>query len=270
MNRLRIILFTAILGLLSFCLLTCGIEDYYYLPQIPQNYIQWELNTEASIIIPSIPTGSTDFYYATGYIIFYKIYLSNHFTDSSDITGLINQTLVNDYNAFLPLTDPANTTSIPALDSFSRRNFHELVFINTTNNAQVHPLNTSGGILNIRFPTNDLDYPTAVLRNSANTVTIFESNLGRTSTLYYFRDNRWQSDIAEPKDDPFFQNTAGLNDNSNATSSVNSDVAAFSGGTPFHAYAAMYIAAVGQNPANFQRIYSKPTFISVFKLPNSY
>jgi len=53
----------------------------------------------------------------------------------------------------------------------------------------------------------------------------------------------------------------------NANSGLNMDVAS---GQVGHAYVAMYIVAVGQNPQNFSRIFGKPTFINIFILPNTF
>ncbi|MCL2720129.1 MAG: hypothetical protein FWD47_02175 [Treponema sp.] len=221
---------------------SCGIEEYYFLPQVQElpgyNLIN-TVNTESNINIPPIPSF---YYYATGYIIFYRIYLSNHGAGSSENPNLINPTLLSDINYFQPFTDPTNNSSFIGSNTFPNRRYYELTQINA-----------AGGNLFIRFPTNIGEYPTLSLNGSAHV------NLNRSSTIVSSR----------PEGDRSFRNTSELNNNENATASINADVAPASGATG-HAYAAMYIVTVGQNPENFNRIYSKPTFISVFKLPNDF
>ncbi|MCL2765472.1 MAG: hypothetical protein FWD40_09375 [Treponema sp.] len=231
-----------VISFFSACVLlaACGIDEYYYLPQVNPSSVARVMNTDAEIRIPSI----TSFSYATGYIIFYKIYLSSFDAGSWENLGLIHSTLVSDYNALLPFTDPANTTLITSLNTFTNRRYHELEF----------PLNRDQGILDIRFPTQDLEFPTG-------TFTLPNSNITGEPVLLE-RSSRLIS--PEPDGDPYFRNTSGLNN------SVNTDVALGANNASQHAYAAMYICAIGQNPQNFSRIYSKPTFISVFKLPNAY
>jgi len=155
---------------------------------------------------------------------------------------LINPALVSDFNFFNPFTDPVNYSSITGINTFSSRRYYELEF----------PIGMTGGTLFIRFPTAQGGFPTISLNN--NTV-----NLRRSSLLTSPR----------PENDRSFRNTIELNNNANATAAINADVAPATGQTG-HAYAAMYIITVGQNPQNFSRVYSKPTFISVFKLPNAY
>jgi len=228
-----------LLSLVSvFCLTTCGIEEYYYLPQ--EVRITTEFNTDAVVFLP--PISADTFYYASGYAIFYRIYLSGEAGGSSTSMSLINSSLVSDYNAFYPLTDPSNVTSIPSLNTFSDRRYFDLEF----------PISRLGGVLVIRFPTEAYGYPTISLDGS------IPHRIARSRTLI----------APEPKNDLFFRNTAELNNNANATSAINSDVAP--GANIGHAYVSMYIVAVGQNPTNFSRMYGKPTFISVFKLPNAY
>jgi len=222
-------------------LTSCGIEEYYFLPQLQElsgyNRVT-TLNTEAEINIPPIPS---EYYYASGYIIFYRIYLSNADGGDQNSLSIISSALLSDYNFFLPFTDLTNNTSITVSNTFSSRRYYELEYA----------IGTSGGNLKIRFPTSHGGYPTISL-NDANVI-----NLRRSSTLVAPR----------PVNDFSFRNTSELNNNTNATTAINADVSPSASNTG-HAYAAMYIVSVGQNPQTFTRVYSKPTFISVFKLPD--
>jgi hypothetical protein len=228
--------------------LSCGIEEHYYLPQVPQGAIVTVTNTSATINFLPIPD---DYYYAGHYSIFYKIYASNFNTlsiSSSDYNR-INPSLNSDYNYFLPISNPANTSSTVSLNTFTNRKFFELEFEGIDNNFDMLP--KIGGTLIIVFPTNPGDYPTASLDGGG------ENKLLRSSKLT----------SPEPSD-RYFLNTTKLRDAANANPNKNADVAENSGNMSY-TYVTMYIVAVGTHPTNFTTIYSKPTFISVFKLPDS-
>jgi hypothetical protein len=227
-------------------LLSCGIDEYYYLPQVPEISIQTNLNTSATVNFPKIPD---DYYYASCYTIFYRIYASNYFTQSSSSNefNLISPNLSSDYNYLLPITNPVNTSATISTNTFKNRNFFELEF-DGTNNITMLP--KTGGTLFINFPTNVGGIPTASIVNGVNI------NLLRSSKL-----------ISPEPIELYFQNTPELLDPANAINNKNADVAGRSGEMSY-TYVAMYIAAVGTNPSNVTTIYSKPTFISVFRLPN--
>jgi len=237
-----ILLFLTFAGFLS-----CGIEEYYYLPQLPESNITRNLNTEAFIDIPPI---SDQYYYAGYYAIFYRIYTSNHLTTSASEFSQISPSLTNDYNFFYPITNPANTSSITLSNTFSSRNYFELEY--EGENSQ-NFLPTSGGTVRIQFPTAQWGIPTASFNDG--------------SQIPIIRSSRLIS--PEPRDNFTFRNTPELRDSANATSNINADVASRTG-TMQYAYVSMYIVAVGTNPVNFTQVYSKPTHISVFKLPDTY
>jgi hypothetical protein len=66
-----------------------------------------------------------------------------------------------------------------------------------------------------------------------------------------------------------FLNSAELNSSSNITSTINADVAAPSGsGITLHAYVAIYIATAGINGQTYTPIFSTPSFVGIFKLPD--
>jgi hypothetical protein len=217
--------------------LSCGIEEYYFLPQVPETSITSSI-TNADINIPSIP--NDPYFYANSYAIFYRIYASDHLTFSSSPSefNLISPYLSSDYNYFLPITNPANMSATISANTFRSRNFFELEFegIDTVN-----MLPKTGGRLNINFPAS-LGYPTA------NGVRLLRSN-----------------QLIAPRPDMYFRYSLELAAAENANNNINADVTGLSGA--IYAYVAMYIVTVGTHPENFTRIYSKPTFISVFRLP---
>lgn len=236
---------------------SCGIEEYYFLPPAPEGD-RIDI-TVATIHLPSI----SHIYYATGYTIYYRIYLS-----STDITSTItqpqmtsiNSTLNSDYNALFRFTDISDNASVATTTTFTNRNFHKLEVIN--GNDEVVPvsnvLTNRGGNLIINF----FGIP--------GTPPVLNIN-GSDYILY--RSHGFDSFEPIPDDDLRFFSTTELNSNENATSTINADVArsgTAASGIFDHAYVAMYLAAEGQNPVNFQQIISNPTFLSVFKLPRRF
>jgi len=225
---------------------TCGIDEYYYLPQIPQGS---ETATEVSIRLPSV---SSTFYYASTYIIFYKIYLSNevllttiHPTDFS----IISSSLTNDWNTLARFLD-TTTTNVPTRSDFSNRGYFELQF-ETSNLLRFTPGSTSDRDLNILFHPTE---PAEILLDEIP------------------RGNILRNDITfEPQPDRDFYSTPELRSNENAGSGnpYNHDIAAVPGsntGTAPYSYVSMYILTSGTNPTNFNPIFSKPTHLGVFLL----
>jgi hypothetical protein len=228
--------------------LSCGIPEHYYLPQIPEGYVTTVLNTEAIIYLPPI---SDDYYYAGNYAIFYRIYISNFLTESSTELNQISPSLASDYSTYYQLTNPANTSSITSLSTFRNRNYFELEF-EGVNTASILP--KGGGTVRISFSTISWSYPVISINDGEAHV------LRRSGQLI----------SPEPRDDYSFRNTPELRFYENANTNINADVAGRSGDEMRYAYVSMYIVAVGTNPVNFTSIYSKPTHISVFKLPDAY
>ena len=228
---------------------TCGVQEIYYLPQVLSN-IGRDFNTEARITIPSI----SQYYYARGYRIFYRIYISDHPT-TSDISGSpsdrssISSTLVSDYNYFASLTDSTNTASVPNINTFRNRSYYELEFEGIRDITSV--LTTAGGNVTIRFLGIIGERPVLIINGKEYILS--RSNGGGT--------------FSPVPEDRYFFSSPELNAYGNANSEVNADVAGRSGVSQY-AYVCMYIVATGQNPTNFTRIYSKPTLISIFRLPD--
>ena len=234
------VLITCIACIIVF--LSCGVEEYYFLPQVQENRISSSI-TVATINLPSIP--DDPYYYAVKYAIFYRIYASTFQTSTASSLNefnLISPNLLSDYNYLLPITNPANTSSTISANTFKSRNFFELEF------DGIDMLPKTGGTLVINFPTATGEYPTASLDSVGNN-RLLRSN-----------------ELTTPRPDRYFRSSSDLRNVSNATANINADVAGQSNAE--YVYAAMYIVAVGIHPTNFTRIYSKPTFISVFKLPD--
>ncbi|MDR0487352.1 MAG: hypothetical protein LBG91_03805 [Treponema sp.] len=232
-------------------ILSCGIEEYYYLPQVPQeNIVNLELNNSATVLIPDI---AGEYSFASNYSIYYRIYISGENESgqiqlSSDKLRSINSSLSGDYSAFEPYTDPlrtsVNTSSIGTL--FKNRYYYELEL----DGADVRNiLTTSGGTLTFQFPLPDGECPYLTFNGVR---------------YYLFRSNDGGTFAPEP--DRYFFNSAELNDNTNAISAKNADTAPNTAANGY-TYVSMYIIAVGLNNL-FTPVYSRPTHISIFKLPN--
>jgi hypothetical protein len=231
--------------------LSCGIEEHYYLEPVEQIRITRVLNTAATIILPSLTQD-----YATHYSIFYRIYISERLEpgeiqNSPAGLGGINPSLSSDYNIIYPYTDTSNTalnnTDIGNL--FKARSYYELELEGIDIKSK---LSKSGGTVNIKFPANSGEIPT-LTRNSEAPVHLNRSN----------GEGKF-----EPQPDRLFLNSTSLTNNDNAK--INADVASKNGipENPRYTYVSMYIVSVGTDLKNFTPIYSMPTHISIFKLPN--
>jgi len=247
MIRKKIILLLTVL-LAGAGLITCGIDEYYYLPQVSEGGITVNLNTEAKIPLEDI----SNEYYAVSYTIFYRIYVSNFLTSSSTDIAQISPALVSDYNFFSQYTNPTNTTSITSLNTFRSRNYYELEF-DGTDIASILP--KGGGIFSIRFPPIPWREPTASLDTLNDGL---EYKLLRSSKLI----------SPQPRGDLYFRNTPELRSYENTNANINADVAGRTGEMQY-SYVSMYIVAYGVNPSNFTEIYSKPTHVSLFRLPDT-
>ena len=226
---------------------TCGIKENYFLPQVPETNIARTFNTNADIILPAIPG---EYYYAGNYAIFYRIYLSNYQTESSTETDInqISSSLASDYRFFNDFTNPANTSSIVSLNTFNNRNYFELEF-DGIDIPNILPKN--GGTVKVQFPTSPLEYPVISLNDGP------KFNLRRPSQL-----------VSPETSTPYFLNTAELGFYNIANNIINADVSGRSSDVIYnYAYVSMYIVAVGTSSEDFSPIYSKPTHVSVFRLP---
>ncbi|MDR1838551.1 MAG: hypothetical protein LBQ93_03060 [Treponema sp.] len=225
--------------------ISCGIDEYYYLPQLPESNINTTSNTEAVIVIPPIDY----IYYAAGYTIFYRIYTSERpwlaSITQSDMS-YISSSLASDYSSLYNVTDPTNTTLVLSLSTFTNMNYFEIQFEGANVRSK---LSTTGGTLRITFPTASSSIPLVNINDE-------EINLRRSRNL-----------ISPVPNDRYFRNTFELRDRANANSNANADVAVYSDSSQY-TYVSMYIVAIGTNPENFNPILSKPTHISVFRLPD--
>jgi len=248
-KRTIYLLFCGILFFASLFLATCGLEEVYFLPQVPEANIRTEMNTWANIILPPLTES-----YALNYKIFYRIYISGNSLsgtiDTSSLRSSINPSLDSDYNYIYPNTVSTSSTSGTAANSlFTGRSYYELALEGEDIN---NVLSKNGGNITITFPTTQGGYP--VLSFNSTEYLIFRSK-----------------DLISPQPtgDRSFRNSSDLNDPAKAISNINADVSGRTGLTQRYAYVSMYIVAIGVNTTSFTSLYSKPTHISVFKLPEN-
>ncbi|MCL2185104.1 MAG: hypothetical protein FWB86_04510 [Treponema sp.] len=237
-----------------FIFFTCGIPEYYFLEQVPEGQRTMTSGATITLYTPS--------YYADGYRIYYKIYLSDNNQESSVEAAneriFINSTLNTDFNFFDPYTDPNRYDKILGENTFKDQKYHALELYNADINSLLGNIPSQGLTLDFFFPvTLGLDnFPYLILNNSSPYLLWRSSN---------------ELITPKPDDDLSFRRSDELSFNEYAVSTINPDVTPNNQASSVasYAYVSMYIVAIGSNPVSFGTLYSKPTFISIFKLPEA-
>jgi len=213
--------------LISSALFTCGIDEYYYLEQVPEWAITTSADTIADINIPPLPQ------YATGYSIYYRIYISDQQSSGTITTeeqrNRIHPNLSADYKKLEPYTNPVNNALVIGANTFSNFKYYELKF---DPNFLFPP-----GTLRLEF----LESPKTATANGHDLLRS-EQNTMPDRNFFYSQDLN-KSEYSSNNADVDRNNSEG------------------------YAYVSMYIVARGVNPTNFNAIFSKPTHISIFILP---
>ena len=247
-NHNKIVIF--LIPLLTVLLGTCGIEDYPMIYPIPQSLITQELSSRAIFRVPGDNSGPP----FTHFAIFYRIYASDQLITSTikDTYSVINPTLASDYNAILPYID-SDTLVNANMDSIIRigRHYYYLGLLG----ADIDNV-LSSSILGstLEFDFNSGKYPTMTI-------------VGGTSYRLQRTDG---SGLFSPRP-PFdlgFVNSSDLLDEEYLNDRINADVANKGNSTNRYAYAAFFIAAVGLDTTTWSNIYSTPSLIHVFLLPD--
>ncbi|MDR0399763.1 MAG: hypothetical protein LBH51_02315 [Treponema sp.] len=236
---------------LVFFLESCGIESYHYLPPVPSSNITSSLNQFATILLPGI--SSNDF---THFAFYYRIYISysnrTGFSLSSEDLREINQTLYSDYSYLNPYTSTTNTTTVNIASVMSNRGYQPLYFETSSGDISGSILNNSGIEIHLEFPSNNTPY----LRIGSDSFPLKRSDGGGSFTPL--------------PPDRYFRNTSDLNNDANITTTTNADVVGpSSGGSGIrHAYVSLYIVSAGLNEQTYTPIFSIPSFVGIFLLPN--
>jgi hypothetical protein len=244
----------ALLSFAGLILASCGIEDYKYLAPIDAGNILMELNTRATINLPSIDT--TEYYYFRNFTIYYRIYISDINVPgqvSSDDLQNINSGLYNDYWALNPYTTLDNNRSPSAMGSiFSGRKFFTLAVEGASLDSL---LGTGGSAATLVLNFAQMSTPSLTLNGSPPAF-----------SLYRYED----STVNRPLPDRYFINSSEIQNPANiSTVTLNNmdvqDKEGISGQK--YTYTAMYILLTGLDD-NLVPLYSAPTFIGVFRLPD--
>jgi hypothetical protein len=229
------------LALLSIAFIACGIDDEPYLAPVDPSSVVITANTSATVTL----SVSGENLYSPSFLLYYKIYISGQSepaTIGPNAMSRINTTLNSDYNGISTYTT-LNTTNRPVFSPtvFSNRNF------NTMFNGSSETFSGSETITFNFENQQALSLPSLTLN-------------GAEPTLY--RSTGGGSFVPLPENERRFRNFTELR------STQNRDVAQGSGGN--YSYCAVYIIKRGVNSRTLSAIYSAPTFITVFRLPDAY
>jgi hypothetical protein len=235
----------------SFFLWSCGIEDIPFINPIPQGYITRTMNNRAVVRIPGDSPGTT----FTNFSVFYRIYVSDTLqasTTSTSSYSTINPTLSSDYNNFRNYTDSTTQVNVDMDRVFQNRGYKYLVLEDPANNINAVLSESSLG-QSLEFDFSSSRRPTMTLGN--NTYILWRSDGGG---------------LFSPRPDRYFVNSNELWNPENINNLVNADVVdkANLSDSGRYTYAAMFIVAVGFNPSTYSNIYSAPSLIHVFLLPD--
>jgi hypothetical protein len=253
--------FCAIFFLSAFLLGSCGIEEYPYLEPIGQDSIVRELNVRAEIPLPNISSSLF-----THFAIYYRVYISGESIVGQileDDMSRVNAALAQDYRNVLPYTAASTSTSGSTQIGtvFANLKYYSL-YTQSVNLDNLLSNSAMGRSITIDFAPVNGRRPTISIGDGMEYV------LFRTTGSE--RPGEARFDI-RPDGNRSFINTSDINSSANASSAnVNNDVvdnayASVSG--PRYTYVSMYIVASGHDNVTYSPIYSQPTHIGVFRLP---
>jgi len=237
--------------LLPIFLWACGIEDIPYIDPIPQGNVTQVMNNRAVVRIPGSSPGTT----FTNFAVFYRIYVSDIPQASTTVNSYsaINSTLASDYNYFSGYIDSTTQINVNMETLFQNRGYKYLVLEDPNTNINSVLSESSLG-QSLVFDFSSSKRPTITLGN--NTYVLWRSDGGG---------------LFNPMPDRYFINSNELSVTENINSQTNADVvnkANIPDGVRRYTYAAMFIVAVGVNPSSYSNIYSTPSLVHVFMLPD--
>ncbi|MDR0494448.1 MAG: hypothetical protein LBG95_02310 [Treponema sp.] len=254
-----------------FCLLSCGLEAFYYIDYIPEGDYS---DNRAVIRLPStndLGYGREGSYF-TNFILFYRIYMSDlfvptgpHLTAPDGIDrAAINSTLNSDYSGIFSSTDITSTTasiSNPETIFFNRGYF--MVTLAGEDIEKILGGGSLGKTLEIFFDPYNGVRPTLSLDGG---VTAYTLQRAVSAPGIPFFQPRPEGNLYRS-----FLNHADLCNKGFATNEINRDVAVNYKSQELlrYTYVSMYIAATGKSlEMPPKAIYSQPTFVGIFRLTN--
>jgi hypothetical protein len=228
---------------------TCGIDNYILLEQIPRDTIRVISNDRAEIgRFPSQPAT-----YFSNYEIYYRIYISNRMELATITEGMlssINTTLAGNYNSLQPYTNVDTATATNVGTIFSNLNYFPLEF-GSTDYDRIGGGNRVVALDFAQTSTSGASEPSIIDGSGSAPISLVRS-----------------SRVANPAPtNRYFLNNSDLNSSANAITTKNADVQSSTTGGDQYTYVALYIVATGKDD-NYSPVYSKPTFIGVFLLPD--
>ncbi|GHV66612.1 hypothetical protein AGMMS49928_01720 [Spirochaetia bacterium] len=229
----------------------CGIDDYPYLESISSGNVAMTFSDRAIVYL-----NNPNPLYFRRFSIYYRIYVSDISLTTINTGNMqsVNPSLYSDYTYFDQYITSTSRMNTNFDNLFRQRNFRLLALEGADIESYLDS-GAVGGTLVIEFPTSDGSIPFMNLSGNPNRI-LLRNNIG----------------FSPRPTDRRFSNTPDLYLDDNLTNTINADVANKSGipPSPRHTYASMYILAAGVNTANssYAPIYSVPTFIGVFRLPD--
>jgi hypothetical protein len=254
---------SVLLAALGSSLASCGIEIYKYLDPV-ESGIPMRLNTTAYIRLPS-----EQYNYFRYFVIYYRIYISGLDAPGEVDAGIlasINPALHTDYNYFLSYTNSQSTVAPTTMgNTFVSRKYFPLEL--EGNRAIESVLNAGGGVISLDFSANPQFKPSLIMGDLRS-----EPPAGAPYTRYQLSRNTKNSNTPYANS-YYFVNSDDINngdhvssDSSNVNQDVEKNAQSISGAK--YTYVSMYILAHGLDDSNFTNIYSIPTFIGIFRLPD--
>ncbi|MDR1352046.1 MAG: hypothetical protein LBK05_02090 [Treponema sp.] len=250
----------AVLGGLLLFVVSCGMEDYLYLNPVDEGGVRLDaFNTTATVSLPNFST--SEYYYFTHFSLFYRIYVSDaniiatYPYSSSDLYA-INSSLSSDFSALSYYTSSTTTVTTNLGSQFSSRRYYALEL----ENRDIENILSSSSLG--RQITLDFTPGRApVLGVSTSSAT--------PPDFYTLRRTGGEGNFRPVPSDRLFFNTQDLNSSANATALINNDVADKSSAVaPRRTYASIYIVTTGRD-TNFTPLYSRPTHVGIFSLPDT-
>jgi hypothetical protein len=226
---------------LALFLSACGIEENPYLEAIPVGSIFRNLANSVEIYLPNYSAVP----YFTNFVIYYHIYTSSYLELSTLTEGynfsFISSDLQNHFNGIKPYTATDSVSGISLDSIFGRYRYYTLEL----QGAVVDAVLNGGSSLKIDFPEPGI-----------STLTRVDVSPPSTYNGILLRSNQFTH-----QPDRYFNNDSNLI--AHADLNTNADV---SGGANTYRYVSMYIAATGRDQQNLTVIYSKPTWLGLFRL----
>ncbi|MDR3276145.1 MAG: hypothetical protein LBT11_02865 [Treponema sp.] len=232
---------------------SCGIDDYPYMEPVPQANISRPGGYGVEIRLPGSP--GSNFRHFT---IFYRIYVSS-IPLPLPVPGdasIINQTLYSDYVALYQYTtNTVDTTNIAS--QFYSRHYYSLDLEGVDIDSELNS-SSLGKTISLDFDPNQTPSMNLNLSGSSTGEIRLLRSDGRSASEGIF---------TPVPSDRYLLNSSGLYTNNN-NSAQNADVAyTGSSGEVRYTYVSMYILAAGID-TNYSPVYSQPTFIGIFLLPD--